>query len=193
MSGPKIKAKVTEWYRAAPAAQRAQESRLISAVSRTQGQSQDFVERTIIGLLSGFAVPTNGTLIGVLSQLVGSDELWRLQRLLPLSGKPPESVKPIIERVYDRLAHSLIDAMMQALPGRSRETMVWGYEYALGALLMHVADRRVERLSEGRAQSGDPRMCDFFVHMIAALFRALPVASDEAALREGEAPSGLRA
>lgn len=106
---------------------------------------------------------------------------------------PGPEASAIIERVYDRLAHSLIDAMMQALPGRSRETMVWGYEYALGALLMHVADRRVERLSEGRAQSGDPSMCAFFVHMIAALFRALPTASDETVLRGGAVPPGLRA
>ena len=82
---------------------------------------------------------------------------------------------------------------MQALPGRSRETMVRGYEYALGALLMHVADRRVERLSEGRAQSGDPSMCAFFVQMIAALFRALPTADDETVLCGGAVPPGLRA
>ncbi len=38
--------------------------------------------RTLMGVLSGFAVPTNGHLVSVLAQLAGSEGLWRLQREL---------------------------------------------------------------------------------------------------------------
>jgi hypothetical protein len=63
--------------------------------------------------------------------------------------------------------------MMRALPDCDRVTIVCGYEYAIGALLMHLADRRVERLSAGQAISGDPARLEDLVSFIASGFRAL--------------------
>ncbi|KGM30554.1 TetR/AcrR family transcriptional regulator [Inquilinus limosus] len=83
----------------------------------------------------------------------------------------------VIEPYYDPLARAFIAAMERALPRCDRATIVWGYEYALGALLKHIADRRVERLSDGRETSADPgRMADL-VRFLTAGFRALAAAT----------------
>jgi AcrR family transcriptional regulator len=79
----------------------------------------------------------------------------------------------MLHRYYDPLAEVFIETMMRALPGCDRVTIIWGYEYAVGALLMHLADRRVERLSAGQAISGDPARLEDLVSFIASGFRAL--------------------
>jgi AcrR family transcriptional regulator len=79
----------------------------------------------------------------------------------------------MLRRYYDPLAEVFIETMMRALPGCDRVTIIWGYEYAVGALLMHLADRRVERLSAGQATSGDPTRVNDLVSFIASGFRAL--------------------
>src|SRR3954468_9971738 len=79
----------------------------------------------------------------------------------------------MLQRYYDPLAEVFIEAMMRAFPDCDRVTIVWRYEYAIGVLLMHVADRRVERLSAGQAISGDPARLEDLVSFIASGFRAL--------------------
>ena len=91
---------------------------------------------------------------------------------------PGPEARAIIEQVYDGLAHAFIDAMARALPERSRTSIVWGYEYALGALLMHVADNRVERLSRGRAAAGDPSLSEELVRFVTAGFKEIPAIVD---------------
>jgi len=58
-----------------------------------------------------------------------------------------ESVEEVVETAKD---------YYEALAGVKRDSVVWGYEFALEALLMFVADRRVERLSRHGTKSGDP-------------------------------------
>lgn len=48
----------------------------------TDAQRDERELRTLLGVLSGFAVPTNGHLVSVLVQLASGGELWRLQREL---------------------------------------------------------------------------------------------------------------
>jgi len=84
----------------------------------------------------------------------------------------PEATE-IIKRFYDPLALTFIDKMAAVLPDCDRNRIIWGYEYALGALLMYVADRRVERLSLGKLISGDPVACEELVVFLGAGFRAL--------------------
>src|SRR3954447_26940655 len=79
----------------------------------------------------------------------------------------------MLRRYYDPLAEVFIETMMRALPGCDRVTIIWGYEYAIGALMMHLADRRVERLSAGHAVSGDLTRLDDLVSFIASGFHAL--------------------
>ncbi|MEP9352344.1 TetR family transcriptional regulator [Xanthobacter sp. KR7-65] len=84
----------------------------------------------------------------------------------------PEATQ-IIERFYDPLVRAFVDAMAIALPGCPPDRLLWAYEYAVGALLMYVADKRIERLSDGRATAGDPDLFDDFVRFVAAGFTAL--------------------
>ncbi len=84
----------------------------------------------------------------------------------------PEATE-IIERFYDPLARVFVAAMERALPGVARDRIIWAYEYAVGALLMYVGDKRIERLTQGRARSADPALCDDFVRFISAGFHTL--------------------
>lgn len=86
---------------------------------------------------------------------------------------PGPEATAIIERFYDPLVCAFLDAMGVALPGCPPDRLLWAYEYAVGALLMYVADKRIERLSGGRATAGDPALFDDFVRFVAAGFHVL--------------------
>ncbi|MGR7994859.1 TetR/AcrR family transcriptional regulator [Xanthobacter sp. ZOL 2024] len=86
---------------------------------------------------------------------------------------PGPEASAIIERFYDPLVHAFLEAMRIALPGCAEARLLWAYEYAVGALLMYVADKRIERLSGGRAIAGDPTVFEDFVAFVSAGFRTL--------------------
>lgn len=80
-----------------------------------------------------------------------------------------EEDEPIIRELFDPLAHAFIDALAAALPQVTRSQAAWCYQFALGALLHHVNDRRIERLSLGQNQPGDeavagPLLVRFIAH-----------------------------
>jgi AcrR family transcriptional regulator len=66
-----------------------------------------------------------------------------------------EEDEPIVSELFDPLANAFIDAMCAALPEATRGQVAWCYQFALGALLHHVIDVRVERLSQGQNRAGD--------------------------------------
>jgi hypothetical protein len=93
----------------------------------------------------------------------------------------------VLRDFFDPLAHAFIDALHAALPGAARAQVAWGYQFALGALLHHLTDSRVERLSLGESQAGDPAAARLLVDFIAGGLRAalppaaaLPIAADAA-------------
>lgn len=57
---------------------------------------------------------------------------------------------------FDPLAEAFIDALQAALPHAGRADVAWCYQFALGALLHHLSDDRVARLSHGQARPNDP-------------------------------------
>ena len=61
----------------------------------------------------------------------------------------------VLRDFFDPMAHRFIDALHAALPHAARADVAWGYQFALGALLHHVNDQRIERLSYGQNQPGD--------------------------------------
>lgn len=63
----------------------------------------------------------------------------------------------VIRELFDPLAHAFIDALATALAPARRATVAWCYQFALGALLHHVVDQRIERLSRGLNRAGDGR------------------------------------
>ena len=78
----------------------------------------------------------------------------------------------VLRDYFDPLAHAFIDALRQALPHAVRAQVAWGYQFALGALLHHLADTRVARLSLGENQPGDPVAARLLVDFIAGGLRA---------------------
>lgn len=86
---------------------------------------------------------------------------------------PGPEAMAVIARFYDPLVEAFLDAMAAALPHCPRPRLLWAYEYAVGALLMYVADKRIERLSGGGASAGDPAVFEDFVRFVSAGFHAL--------------------
>lgn len=82
----------------------------------------------------------------------------------------------VLRDFFDPLAHAFIDALQAALPHAARAQVAWGYQFALGALLHHLTDTRVARLSLGESQPGDLVASGLLVDFIAGGLRAaLPV------------------
>ncbi|MEY2952623.1 MAG: hypothetical protein RLZZ401_710, partial [Pseudomonadota bacterium] len=48
----------------------------------------------------------------------------------------------------------------------------WVYQFSLGALLHHISDTRVERLSKGESKQGDPAAATLLAHFIVGGIRA---------------------
>ncbi|MDO4724844.1 MAG: TetR/AcrR family transcriptional regulator [Comamonadaceae bacterium] len=57
----------------------------------------------------------------------------------------------VLHDFFDPLAHAFINALHAARPQASRVQAAWAYQFALGALLHHLCDRRIEPLSHGQA------------------------------------------
>lgn len=73
-----------------------------------------------------------------------------------------------IRRHYDGLAEDFIAALQVIYPERSHASHCWAYQWALGALLMQIADRRVERLSHGACAPGNTSALPQLVAFICA-------------------------
>lgn len=81
----------------------------------------------------------------------------------------------ILRGLFDPLAHAFIDALQQVLPHADRGQVAWAYQFALGALLHHLTDERVERLSRGQARRGDPAAAPLLVaFIVGGIQAALP-------------------
>lgn len=78
-----------------------------------------------------------------------------------------------IKRHYDSLAEDFIAALNVIYPERSHALHCWAYQWALGALLMLIADRRVERLSQGACMPGSPAIVPQLVAFISAGIEAM--------------------
>lgn len=66
-----------------------------------------------------------------------------------------EETDRVMRAYFDPLAHAFIDALHKVLPHATRGQIAWVYQFALGALLHHLSDGRVERLSRGENVMGD--------------------------------------
>ncbi|MFL9888848.1 TetR family transcriptional regulator [Paraburkholderia agricolaris] len=93
--------------------------------------------------------------------------------------EPGDETTNIVKTFYDPLANVFIDTMSRVLPSCTRDQIVWGYEFAVGALLMLIADRRVERLSLHGAKSGDPAQVERLIDFLNAGFLSIARRSTE--------------
>ena len=78
----------------------------------------------------------------------------------------------VMRTYFDPLAMAFIEALNLALPHATRGQVAWVYQFALGALLHHISDTRVERLSKGESRQGDPAAAALLSHFIAGGIRA---------------------
>ncbi len=80
----------------------------------------------------------------------------------------------VLREFFDPMADAFIGVLQTTLahevPTISRGTTAWCYQFALGALLHHISDSRVDRLSHGADRPNDPAaaplLIDFIVHGI---------------------------
>lgn len=83
-----------------------------------------------------------------------------------------EEADRVLRGYFDPLAQAFIDALHIALPHATRGQVAWGYQFALGALLHHLSDNRIERLSHGENRQGDPTAAPLLVDFIVGGLRA---------------------
>jgi AcrR family transcriptional regulator len=78
----------------------------------------------------------------------------------------------VLRSYFDPLAEAYIDALHVALPHATRGEAAWGYQFALGTLLHHLNDNRIERLSRGENRRSDPAVAPMLVNFIVGGLRA---------------------
>jgi AcrR family transcriptional regulator len=83
-----------------------------------------------------------------------------------------EEADRVLRGYFDPLAEAYIDALHVALPHATRSQVAWGYQFALGALLHHLNDSRIERLSRGENTRADPAVAPMLVNFIVGGLRA---------------------
>ena len=90
----------------------------------------------------------------------------------------------VLRDYFDPMAHAFIDALHEITPDTTRGHVAWCYQFALGALLHHLSDARVERLSRGQNIAGDPAAAALLARFIEGGLRialaAGPLATAEA-------------
>ena len=75
--------------------------------------------------------------------------------------------------VFRSFAVEFVHAIRTVLPRQDPDYAHWAYLYAVGALVMSVFDRRIERISEGQTHAGDLKnKAEYLVRFIVAGMRA---------------------
>lgn len=94
-------------------------------------------------------------------------EYYALLVARELAYRTPDADR-VLADYFDPMAHAFIDALHDACPGSSRADVAWAYQFALGALIHHMSDSRIERLSRGENTPGDPLVTPRLIRFITA-------------------------
>jgi len=78
----------------------------------------------------------------------------------------------VLRAYFDPLAIAFIDALQRCLPQANRGQIAWCYQFALGALMHHLSDVRVQRLSDDQSTPNDPAAKPLLVNFIVGGMRA---------------------
>ena len=137
------------------------DARLISLRDAVAAGGPDLLRH----IVEAFVVP-------VLQMRTGPEgECYALLVARELAYASPEADR-VLRRHFDPLAHAFIDALHGALRGSSLSDAAWAYQFALGALLHHMSDSRVARLSGGVNAPNDPSAQPVLVRFIEGGIRA---------------------
>ena len=125
---------------------------------------QGTIEQRLAGLRDAMAAPPRERLARIVEAFTGP--VLRLRASAEgeyyalMVGRELYHARPHTDRVlrdfFDPLAHAFIEALQAALPHAGRGDVAWCYQFMLGALMHHISDERVERLSQGRCRVADP-------------------------------------
>lgn len=99
-----------------------------------------------------------------------------------------EETDRVLRAYFDPMAHAFIDALHRSLPHATRAQVAWCYQFALGALLHHLSDTRVERLSRGECAARDPAGGRMLVDFIVGGIRAVLPPTTRAGRKTGTTP-----
>lgn len=99
-------------------------------------------------------------------------QYWALMAARDLAATTPEADR-VHREFFDPMAHEYIDALNEVFPAATRGQVAWCYQFALGAMLHFLSDRRVERLSKGENRPADPQAKGDLLRFIAAGVRAV--------------------
>lgn len=117
-------------------------------------------------------------------------EYYALLVARELAYRTPDADR-VLADYFDPMAHNFIDALHEACPDSSRADAAWAYQFALGALIHHMSDTRIERLSHGSNTPCDPKVTPRLIRFIAAGVQAT-LASDAAPPARSPSPSASR-
>ena len=138
------------------------------------------IEERLDGLRTAIAAGGDGLLRRIVEAFVlpvlrlrasPEGEFYALLVARELAYASPEADE-VLRRWFDPLAEAFIDALQGRFPERSRAEVACAYQFALGALMHHLSDRRVERLSHGQARANDPAACEWLLRFIEGGLRA---------------------
>jgi AcrR family transcriptional regulator len=101
-------------------------------------------------------------------------EYYALLITVGLSMQQAHETSSVLRDYFDPMANAFIEVLQDTLhrdqPNIDRATVAWCYQFALGALLHHISDVRVFRLSGGVSQPNAPQarplLVNFIVHGI---------------------------
>lgn len=94
-------------------------------------------------------------------------EFYALLVARELAYRTPEADR-VLADFFDPMAHAFIDALHRACPGSTRPRAAWAYQFALGALIHHLSDHRVQRLSRGKNTPNDGAAAALLVDFVSA-------------------------
>jgi AcrR family transcriptional regulator len=142
------------------------------------GHWSGIVSERLADLAAALARPTGDRVAHIVDALVTPSAQLRTTpegrsyALLVTRGLSQQGIEEdhAIREFFDPLANRFIDALHDALvaelPTLTRAQTAWCYQFALGALLHHLSDQRVERLSHGENVASDPAVTHQLVAFI---------------------------
>jgi AcrR family transcriptional regulator len=100
-----------------------------------------------------------------------------------------EHTDRVLREIFDPLASAFIDALLSVLPHASRAEAAWIYQFMLGALLHHIRDDRIVRLSRNACRAADPAVAPMLNRFILGGIQAALPAPARPASRPQRRPS----
>lgn len=94
-------------------------------------------------------------------------EYYALLVARELAYRTPDADR-VLADYFDPMAHAFIDALHDTFPDSSRAEAAWAYQFALGTLIHHMSDSRIERLSRGENTPSDPSATPRLIRFITA-------------------------